>query len=136
MMPCAIPFLFLVIKINEGTLITSGVNTEHTVYILAWRFHGCWHLILLPPHYGPEQKKTQNEQPSNQQSPHAKRVVPSSQMSEGCEGQSEQTSEWPSISVCIFGCSGPLCQNSIKTLHKKSFGLRKVDRQIQEKLKL
>ena len=37
----------------------------------------------------------------------AKRVVQSKQTSERCEQTSERTSEWPSTSVCIFGCSGP-----------------------------
>ena len=30
-------------------------------------------------------------------------------MSERCKRTSEKTSEWPSTSVCMFGCSGPQC---------------------------
>ena len=39
----------------------------------------------------------------------AKRIVRSNGMSERCERTGEWTSEWPSTSVCIFGCSGPQC---------------------------
>ena len=39
----------------------------------------------------------------------AKRAVRSKWTSERCERTSERTSEWPSTTVCIFGCYRPQC---------------------------
>ena len=61
-----------------------------------------------------EQGSERSDQ-ENERSARAKRVVRSKQTSERCERMSKRTSEWPSTSVCIFGCFGPQCLRKKKT---------------------
>ena len=70
---------------------------------------------LKPPHYGTKPghfETSKSRFPTSewaQRRARAKRAVRSKRTSERCERTSERTSEWPSTSGCILGCSGPQC---------------------------